>query len=270
MIGDCSNCIKFKIKCVGAGENFPVGKGAKQAVKMIKAWTADSASRKPNVPPLDLSYLIPLVITTEAVAAQEAFERHRNPPKSLTDSFDLAMDIAKRARNSEGFASTLMSISNQAFSMCRLLLLYVTAEGSVLPSHPIERDYRNASILTSGMLVLSTILRRTSDLLDMGSFEDSSAMEQALQMILDCLIELGQTFEVAKQVAASDFNLDPLIGNATPLHVPVTVEREGVDKDVTSLKRFVTGFIHPAGREADNVTRPRHRWGTPVALQASR
>ena len=100
----------------------------------------------------------------------------------------------------------------------------------------------------------------------MGSFEDSSAMEQALQMISDCMIELVQPFEVAKQVAASDFKFDPLIGDPT---VPVTAEREGVDKGVKSLKRLVTGFIHPAGREAHNVSRSRrrrHRWGTSGTL----
>jgi hypothetical protein len=99
---------------------------------------------------------VPLVITVEAVAAQEALERHGNPPKLLTNSFDRAMDIARQAQVLGRFGTPLTSIANRAFGTCRLLLLCVPPDGALLPSHPTERDYRNASILTSGLPALST------------------------------------------------------------------------------------------------------------------
>ena len=94
---------------------------------------------------------VPLVITVEAVAVQEAFEKHGKPPESLRDAFDYAMSIAKRAHDSEKFSATLMLIANQSFATCRLLLLCVTPEESSLPSHLTERVF-----LSSGVLVLST------------------------------------------------------------------------------------------------------------------
>ncbi|KAF9511989.1 hypothetical protein BS47DRAFT_1346148 [Hydnum rufescens UP504] len=85
------------MKCVGVGRDFPRDSGSKQAAKAIQQWIAHSANHNPDVPPLDLSYLVPLVVTIEAVAAQEALEGHANPPKSLTNSFDCAMQIARRS-----------------------------------------------------------------------------------------------------------------------------------------------------------------------------
>ncbi|KAF9509363.1 hypothetical protein BS47DRAFT_1365333 [Hydnum rufescens UP504] len=152
---------------------------------------------------------VSLVITLDAVAAQEALERHGNPPKSLTDSFDCAMHIAKQAQVLGRFGTPLTSIANRAFATCRLLLLCVPPEGARLPSHPTEQDYRNASILTAGAApfllrgVFNTpfpqrILRQTSELLLKGPLDDASAMERALGIILACMTQLGESLEEAR------------------------------------------------------------------------
>jgi hypothetical protein len=90
------------------------------------------------------------------MAAIEAFERHRNPPKSLTNTFNHALYISEQVYHSGKFKNVLTSIADQALDGCRLLLLCATPEGHVLPSQPNEQDYRNASILINGLPVLST------------------------------------------------------------------------------------------------------------------
>ncbi|KAF9512205.1 hypothetical protein BS47DRAFT_1101865 [Hydnum rufescens UP504] len=152
----CSVCRTFNMKCVGVGEDFPMSSSSKRAAKAIRRWIAHPANRTRNVPPLDLSHLVPLVFTVEPVVVQEALERHANPPKTLTNSFNLAMRIASQARDLGKFGPSLTSIANHAFATCRLLLFRVPPDGALFPLHPIERDYRNVSILTAGLPVLST------------------------------------------------------------------------------------------------------------------
>jgi hypothetical protein len=101
-------------------------------------------------------FSVPLVFTVESVAVQEALERHANPPKTLTNSFNLAMQITSQAQDFGRFGSSLTSIANHAFATCRLLLLRIPPDGALFPSHPIERDYRNVSVLTASLPVLST------------------------------------------------------------------------------------------------------------------
>ncbi|KAF9509120.1 hypothetical protein BS47DRAFT_178361 [Hydnum rufescens UP504] len=97
--GVCLVCQTFNMKCVGVGEDFPMTSNSKRAANAIKQWIAHPVNRDSDVPPLDLSHLVPLVFTVEPVAVQEALERHTNPPKTLTNSFNLAMQIASQAQD---------------------------------------------------------------------------------------------------------------------------------------------------------------------------
>jgi hypothetical protein len=193
------------------------------------------------------------IITFEVVAAQEALERHRNPPRTLIDSFNLAWHIVREAQDLEKFGAPLTSIANRAFVTCRLLVLRVPPDGALFPSHPTERDYHNGSVLTSGLVVLSThephicypaasliphfpqrILQQTSELLK-GPLEDTSAMEKLLEIILACITQLKQSFEEARavNVAPRVEDINSILSVVkTALHDFNTVEGDGVDIDL--------------------------------------
>ncbi|KAF9503604.1 hypothetical protein BS47DRAFT_1386424 [Hydnum rufescens UP504] len=147
------------------------------------------------------------------------------------------MHIAKQAQALGRFGTPLTSIANHAFATCRLLLLCVLPDGALLPPHPTEPDYRNASILTSALPVLSTILRHTSELLLKGPLDDASAMEQALGIVLTCITELGRSIEEARGAANADHIVEGIqsilsVKRTTALHDIDIVEGDGVDADL--------------------------------------
>ncbi|KAF9503935.1 hypothetical protein BS47DRAFT_735403 [Hydnum rufescens UP504] len=268
--GVCLVCHTFNMKCVGVGEDFPMTSNSKRAANAIRQWIAHPVNRDSNVPPLDLSRLVPLVFTVEPVAVQEALERHANPPKTLTNSFNLAMQIASQAQDLGKSGPPLTSIANHAFATCRLLLLRVPPDGALFPSHPIERDHRNVSVLTAALPVLSTILRQTSELLLRGPLNDASATGQALEIILACITQLEQSLEEARGAADVGHIVEDIksilgIKKTTTLHdldVVGAGERLGPRSDRGGTPWSSTFSLAPDTR-GNEATRRNSVWSLP-------
>ena len=141
------------------------------------------------------------------------------------------MDIAERAEDAGKTSTSFTLIANYAFSTCKLLLDCVPLDGSALPPSPTPADYRRASLFAGGLPVLSvyvhfipllylspghvntplhdSILRQTSDLLDLGLSEEKRGVtEAALETITACIGELVFHLEQFKEIEGSESNVD--------------------------------------------------------------
>ncbi|KAF9505323.1 hypothetical protein BS47DRAFT_1400488 [Hydnum rufescens UP504] len=220
--GVCCLCQTFNMKCVGVGEDFPMTSNSKRAANAIRQWIAHPVNHDSNVPPLDLSHLC-------SGGIGETRE-------SSKDTYQFFQPCDADRQSSAGLGKVwppLTSIANHAFATCRLLLLRVPQDGALFPSHPIERDYRNVSVLTAALPVLST---QTSELLLKGPLDDASAMEQALEIILACVTQLEQSLEEARGAADVGHIMEDIksilgVKKTTTLHDLDVVGADGADVD---------------------------------------
>ncbi|KAF9504900.1 hypothetical protein BS47DRAFT_599997 [Hydnum rufescens UP504] len=63
--GRCKDCETFNIRCCGQGIDRPAGTDVKERVRaLIKEWISNRANRGPSVPPLDVTRVMPSLLSS--------------------------------------------------------------------------------------------------------------------------------------------------------------------------------------------------------------